>query len=156
MHERHQVTGRLTIQVRSENGDWVDVRRVDNLITTAGKTLLARVFTGALQGHQLQVAVGGGGDAPVAGDTKLNPKLDQVAASFGDPVTRTVDGTEMIVVTVSADLPARGNAEPQVLREAGIVAVASNQPDVLYNHVTFDPISRSGSLEMKLTWEVMF
>jgi hypothetical protein len=159
VQERHGISGRLSILVRSPGGEWREVRSIHNLITRSGKEFLAKVFTGALQGHVLHVAVGGGDDdkAPTAEDTKLKHPHDQVRAAFDGPELRSVDGEDRVVVKVAANLPSLKNAETQILSEAGIVVVVPGQPDaVLYNRVKFDPISRSGSLEMKLTWEIMF
>ena len=45
--ECHGLAGRLSIELRDPAGRLVDQRRVNNLITSAGRDLLARLFTGA-------------------------------------------------------------------------------------------------------------
>ena len=59
--ECNGLAGRLSIELRDPAGRVVEQRRIDNLITRAGRDLLARLFTGAAQGPELRIAVGSQG-----------------------------------------------------------------------------------------------
>lgn len=157
MKDKHDLCGRVTICLREPGGRVVEVRRVDNLITTAGRILLAKLFTGALQTPDLKIAVGGKDDpAAAVTDVALGARLDAAEATVPGLKEVEEQGERRVVATISATLPATGAAAPQEIREAGIELAFSGAKPVLYNHVTFPLISRAGNLEMTLTWEVIF
>ncbi len=158
MRERQELAGRVSIVLRDPAGRVVERRQVDNLITTAGRTLLANALTGVVQvqSQYLTVDVGSSSTTPNEADTALGARVDSAPAQIMAPKVVTAGGTTRVVATVSAMLPATGTAEPQQLQEAGIVVTLPGQTPVLYNHVTFPVITRAGNLEMTLTWEVTF
>ena len=157
MIDQHDLRGRVTICLREPGGRVVEVRRVDNLITTAGRMLLAKLFTGALQTPNLTIAVGGKDDpAAAVTDVDLGARLDAAEATVPGLEEVEEEGERRVVATISATLPATGAAAAQEIREAGIELAFSGAKPVLYNHVTFPVISRAGNLEMTLTWEVIF
>lgn len=157
MKDKHDLSGRVTICLREPGGHVVEVRRFDNLITTAGRMLLAKLFTGALQTPNLKIAVGGKDDpAAAATDVDLRARLDAAEATVPGLEQMEEEGEQRVVATISATLPATGAASPQEIREAGIELSFAGAEPVLYNHVTFPVISRAGNLEMTLTWEVIF
>lgn len=155
IHEKQNLSGRLTIELRSPDGQLVLQRRHDNLITNAGKTLVARLFTGEVTGKaELLIAVGDGADSAKAGDTALGHYLDQTAAAT--QAVRVSEEEQRAIAAVTATFPALDAGKSQVLREAGILIRYPNQAPVLYNRVNFADITRTGNLEMTLTWEVLF
>lgn len=156
IQERNGLAGRLSIELRDPAGRLVDQRRVNNLITRAGRDLLARLFTGAAQNPALQIAVGSGGASPQLDDTALATPLDAAPASIPSVAVGDFDGEPRIVARVVATLPPTGSADPQPLQEAGIVVTLAGAPPVLYNRVTFPLVNRAGNLEMTLSWEVIF
>jgi hypothetical protein len=158
MRERQELAGRVSIVLRDPDGRVVQSRQVNNLITTAGRTLLANALTGAVQvqSQYLKINLGSSSTAPTAADTALGAQVDSVPAQIIAPKVVTEAGATRVVATVTATLPATGSATPQQLQEAGIVITLPGQAPVLYNHVTFPVITRAGNLEMTLTWEVMF
>ncbi len=147
--ERHGISGRLTILLKDASGNVIGRRQVENVITDAGKNLVANYFTGAIQATpSLTIAVGSDGDTePSASDTSLGAFLDEAVA-----VTDVIDSK----ASVKATLPVRADGDVQELKEAGIrVAIPGGDP-VLYNRVTFPVVNRSPNMEMTLTWEVTF
>lgn len=154
--ENHGLDGRVRIVLREPDGTIVDDRMVHNLITTAGRKLLGQLFTSDLGKPHFQIAVGGDDTAATVADTALGKQIDAVDATVSSPKTIDENQKQLVIVTVSATLPATGNANPQSLKEAGILITLAGQPPVLYNHVTFPVITRTGNLEMTLTWEVIF
>ncbi|WP_295455108.1 hypothetical protein [uncultured Thiodictyon sp.] len=150
--ERQGMTGCLTLELRRPDGGLVERRRVDNLITSAGRLLVAQLFAGELTGPpELAIAVGGGATAPREQDTALEQPLDR--ASAAPRVSAAAPGS---LATVAATLPPLAGGVTQLIQEAGILVNLPGRPAVLYNRVTFPTLTRTGNLEMTLTWEVTF
>lgn len=156
MHESHGLAGRLSIELRDASGRLVDARRVNNLITDAGRTLLARLFTGTAQSPDLQIAVGRSGTRAEIADTKLGDFVVAAPATVPSVAPGDYEGQQRIVARVVATLPPTGSADPQPLQEAGILISVTGAEPVLYNRVTFPVVNRAGNLEMTLSWEVIF
>ena len=155
--EQHGLSGRLTIVLHDANGHIKQTYCVNNLITTAGKNLVAEMFTGAVQEKpDLVIAVGSGVSAANVSDTKLQDQRDEVEANATGPKTVAQEDVEKVVATVTATLPELAEGEEQKLTEAGIIFKFLGADPVLYNHVTFSPVTRSANLQMTLSWEVTF
>lgn len=154
--ECHGLAGRLRIELRNPQGQLVHDQRVNNLITNAGRQLLARLFTGAAQGPELQIAVGGDGAPASVGDEALGSQVDVAPASIPSVTIGDFEGQPRVIARVVSTLPPTGKADPQELQEAGILISLPGAEPVLYNRVTFPLINRAGNLEMTLTWEVIF
>jgi hypothetical protein len=156
MHEQQTLSGRLTIELRTPEGRIVTRCRHDNLITTAGKALVARIFSGELFGKpELRIAIGSGAYDPRPEDKNLGEPRDEVVATTQQVTIVSEDGQQRALATVSATFPPLGDGR-QELHEAGIVIRLPNRDPVLYNRVTFGSITRTGNLDMTLTWEVLF
>lgn len=149
-NERHGMSGRLTLVLRDEHGREVERRAVKNLITDAGRNLVAMFFAGRIPvAPMLFIAVGSDDTVVEAGDTALK-------AFVAEGEARNI-GVEGNVATVTATLAATGTGEAQPLKEAGIRIKVSGQPDpVLYNRVVFPVVNKSPNMEMTLSWEVTF
>lgn len=146
--ERQSMTGRLTLVLRDEHGREVERREVNNLITDAGRNLVARFFSGTLQTvPRLTIVVGGSDIAVTVGDTALKAPLDRAEA------TASVVGN---MAEVKATLPAAGTGTAQALKEAGIRIELGNQPAVLYNRVVFPVVNKGPNMEMNLSWQITF
>lgn len=164
MHEHHTLGGRLTICLRDpQSGQVVLERTVDNVVTLAGRQLLAQFLSGAVRGYdQIQLVVGGpaAGDppAPSTSDTKLSaPDMPlAVPAMPGAIVQRDIDGSPRVSVPVSGTLEVELGGPTRRLTEAGIQVTLPGGTSVLYNRVVFAEINKAPSLQMTLTWEVLF
>ena len=155
--ERQGIRGRLTIELRNSEGKRVDGLVVNNVITMAGKGLLAQMFTGAAQGRpELSIAVGKGDSVASADDTALENKVDEAVATTPPIRFEEDEGEQKVVATVTATLPATGTGIEQQLSEAGVIIRLPGQDPVLYNRVTFPVVTKTENLEMAMTWEVMF
>lgn len=155
MKEHHGLDGRVKIELRDRSGTLVEQRMVQNLITTAGRKLLGKLFSGAADKPEFAIAVGAGSTAPDISDTALGNQLDAAKATLAAP--RIDDNNpRQVVVNVSATLPVDESRPDQALTEAGILITLPGQAPVLYNHVVFPLITRTGKLEMTLSWEVIF
>ena len=156
IHERQALSGRLTIELRTPDGRIVTRRQHDNLITTAGKALVARIFSGEVSGKpELRIAIGSGALDAKPDDKSLGEPRDEVVATTRQVTVVSEAGQQRALATVTATFPPLGDGR-QELHEAGIVIHFPNLEPVLYNRVTFGSITRTGSLDMTLTWEVLF
>ncbi|MBP9803384.1 MAG: hypothetical protein KBE22_00575 [Candidatus Accumulibacter sp.] len=156
LHEEQTLSGRLTIELRTPDGRTVTRRQHDNLITTAGKALVARIFSGEVTGKpELRIAIGSGPYDARPEDKNLGEPRDEVVATTKQVAIVSEDGQQRALATVSATFPPLGDGH-QELHEAGIVIRFPNLDPVLYNRVTFGSITRTGNLDMTLTWEVLF
>lgn len=155
--EQHHISGYLHIQLRNPEGRVIEDMRVKNLITTAGKDLLAQMFSGISSGTpRLTIAVGDSNEPATPGDTKLGSKKDEAEASTLEPRIVEEEGVKKVVATVSATLPQLPPNSEQALTEAGIQFHITGKEPVLYNRVVFPVITRRSNLEMDMTWEVSF
>jgi hypothetical protein len=151
LREHNGLSGRLRIVVRDGQGRVVDERRVDNLITDAGRQLLAQLFAGQAQANELRIAAGTNGEAQGADQATITVVADaRASVAIDDPVR-----DNRALARVVATLPASGDPNPQAIVEAGIVIVLPDRR-VVYNRVTFPVVNRAGNLEMTFTWEVSF
>ncbi len=151
LKEQHGLAGRLRIVVTDPQGRMVAERQVDNLITDAGRQLLARMFAGAVQASELRIALGTNAAALGADQATITTVADAKASVVVDDPVRDGRALARVVATV----PASNNPNPQAIQEAGIVIVLPDR-QVVYNRVTFPVISRAGNLEMTFSWELSF
>lgn len=146
--ERHGMSGILTITARDRLGNIVERRRVNNAITLAGKALMAEIFTGGLPSvPRLFVAAGTDGTEVRETDTELGGLALEAIAETENREN---------VVRVNVTLPSDDTAMEIALREAGIRIHLHNREPVLYNRVVFPVITKTGSLDMTMSWEVTF
>lgn len=159
--------GRLHLEVRAPGGAVHTVRRARNTVMRSGANLVATLFAG--QGTPVtHMGVGTsdadpdsvttaaltneavGDEPPLAGDTAaaIPP---EVFAFETDDISRVVR------LRLRATLPA--GAAVGTLREAGLLARPPEGGvggDVLYNRVTFAPVSKGDDHELTMFWEVEF
>jgi hypothetical protein len=168
MREAQSPGGRLTITVRDPvTGAIVLTRRVRNLVTLAGRALLADLLTGVIAGFaKIELVVGGPPDPGNLAFTPRPPSLDDEALEnllVAVPVTTETateqldeDGNRRMVTPVSGTLEAVAGGDKLVLTEAGIQITKIDDTKILYNRVVFDRITKEANLQMTLTWEVIF
>lgn len=168
MRETQSPGGRLTITVRDPaTGAIVLTRRVQNLVTLAGRALLADLLTGAVAGFaKIELVVGGPPNPadhaftprpPALGDTALENLLVAVPVTTGQPTEQSDEGgNPRMFTTVSGTLEAVAGGDQLVLTEAGIQITKIDDSKILYNRVVFQRITKEANLQMTLTWEVIF
>lgn len=149
MHATQPMAGTLSLTLHDRDGRVLARRRVDNLVTDAGRNLVAGLFAGKRIGSLKAFLVVGTGDAPPnPADTALAQQVDSVDVT--DPHI-SVAGAR---VTLSERLLER--EATQALREAGIALSIGGGPRVLYNRVVFDVVNKAPNMQMTLTWSVDF
>lgn len=167
MREHQVFGGRLTITLlQPATGRIVLERRVNNLVTLDGRTLLAEMLTGATDMVEMKLAVGGPPNPvpadyqtrpPALEDTGLQNKLLAVPVIAGAPARQFESPGEVRVFTeLSGTLQADLGGDKLVITEAGIQITKLDNTEILYNRVVFAPISKEPDMQMTLTWEVIF
>ncbi|WP_437569794.1 hypothetical protein [Sorangium sp. So ce542] len=154
--------GRLHLTLRSAEG--VTERRAGNAVMRGGGELIARLFAG--KGSPItHMAVGTSGaeEAETFSTASLaNGGADGVEPLTGgtevaipaDSFTIDVDPTKRVVwVRLRVTVP--GAVGVGTIREAGLVSRAGDTA-VLYNRVTFAPVTKRSGDELTLFWEVSF
>jgi hypothetical protein len=153
--------GRARLMLTNELGEIVDERRVRNAVMRDGALLVARVFSGQGPGVTHMgvgtsdapetdaydtAALANDPTAPLAGvtETELLPAGFTIEP---DPVGRVVR------VKLRATLPLA--AAVGTVREAGLLS-RSPGASVLYNRVTFPPMTKGNDHELTIFWEVTF
>ncbi len=136
-------------------------RRAKNAVMQGGAGLIAALLSG--QGSPITHMGVGTSDEP-------EPEtFDRTALTLADGVlagateaaiaaenfTTEIDETRRVVkLRVRATLP--DEAAVGEVREAGLIARTGETDMVLYNRVTFDPITKGDDHELTLFWEVSF
>ncbi|NTX06911.1 hypothetical protein HUA74_17225 [Myxococcus sp. CA051A] len=157
--EKQGMNGVLTLELLNLDGSLMERRRVPNLITTAGKRLVAELLMGRVNGLPVKwsIVVGTGTEAPVPGDTVLKGP----AAEAEDPAPKVEvidpgDGSSLVRALVTATLPAITDATVQPLTEAGIQVTLGETTKILFNRVRFEEVNRGSNMVMKMMWEISF
>lgn len=156
--EEQRMRGVLTIEVTDVSGAVVETRRVPNLITTAGKELMAKLIMGKLAAvpSAFFIAVGLGDAPPSPGDTTLERFLERAAATTDVALVPTESG-DVVRATATAKLPPlMPDAPAQLIREAGIRIALAGGAELLFNRVKFAPVTRGPMVVLHLTWEISF
>ena len=159
MQETNDIRGRLTLRLIDRAGEVVAERSYHNRIVKSGRLLLAQMFGGVSDGSKLNIishiAVGTGGDKPDDKQTALakerGPRRPLDKPSYSDLVDRD---TQRVKVSLTATFDYNDANGPEPLQEAGLFNADS--AGVMYNRVTFDPVTKSNAFKLTLLWEVVF
>jgi hypothetical protein len=156
---------RVHIELTARDGTVVAQRDCRNAVMREGARLVADLFAG--RGRPItHMGVGTSGDAETEAFTTgglANLETDGAPALAGGTETAIppeafqaaeVDETKRLVrVRVRATLPA--TAAVGTLREAGLLS-RGDDGAVLYNRVTFAPMTKGGDHELTMFWEITF
>lgn len=143
--------GLISAQDRSpEHGFWSEQMRISNLITTAGKALVAgRINGSGSPAAATYIAVGTGTTAAAVGDTALETELatsglSRAAASVSLVTTDTTNDTAQLVVTFTVT----GTA---AVTESGALNAAST--GTLLARQVFSAINVVNGDSLQITWK---
>jgi hypothetical protein len=155
---------RLHLELTTRDGHLVTFRDGYNSVMRAGAELVARLFAG--QGQAITHMGVGISDTPetdafattglsndVAGRTPLTGGTEAAIPPEAFSIDPPDEGKRLVRVRVRATLPT--TAAVGVVREAGLLS-RSGDAAVLYNRVTFSPITKGNDHELTMFWEVSF
>ena len=170
MDHIHEMRGYLTLKVADENGNVICERACKNRIVTTGRNLVARLFGGFTSPQPTRVthmAVGTDGTAEGDNNTQLGAQRDakagvprkQITAVAYEEIDEPQPGTTATTVRrVRARLTAEFDFDEAnggvALREAGMFTAPTG--GVMYNRVTFDPVTKTEAFKLTLIWDVVF
>ena len=140
-----RIVGQLDIVLRDRRGRIKARRRVKNLVTTVGKSVIAnRMLAGPSLGAMTHMAVGTGGTAPAVGDAQL-------AAEIAGSRTALTSATNATTVTTYVCAFGAG-VGTGALQEAGLFnAAAAGQ---MQNRSTYTTITKDPTDSLSITWTV--
>lgn len=134
------VKGRIELELFDESGHIKDRREFDNIITTAGRNMIAdRLLAAPTLGVPTHMGVGTSGTAAAVGDTTITGETRVALTSK----TRSTN-----VVTFVGDWAA-GQATA-TLQEAGLWDASTG--GILLGRVTFTSIAKGANDTLKVTW----
>ncbi|HEY0735982.1 MAG TPA: hypothetical protein VGD69_13800 [Herpetosiphonaceae bacterium] len=159
MQETNDMRGRLTLWLIDQNGRVVAERSYHNRIVKTGRLLVAQMFGGVSDGTQLSaishIAVGTGGDKADDKQTALvkerGPRRPLDKPTYSDLTDRDTQRVK-VNLTATFDYNDANGSDP--LQEAGLFTAATG--GIMYNRVTFEPVTKSNSFKLTLLWEVVF
>lgn len=172
LQEHQDISGRLTLLVTAADGRVVEERAARNTITTGGRQLLARLFNPKMPENIPRVSrigLGGDGTPTRPGDTALRKPVGFVDIRDLQEDEVMVDGKPRTVLRIVGEL-GEDDCNEQ-LQEAGLFTGADEgtpagpaagaeesrqAAPVMYNRVTFAPISKSPEFKLTLVWEITF
>ncbi len=149
------IAGRLTIKKLTLEGVLVDEVTVNNDITLAGRTLIAKLFSkDELEVDDKiervsQIRLGTKKDPFEPGQTNLLGPVDGWKTDI-TTIERKEAPNSRIMLTMSGELDEK--TCNGALQEAGLFT----KDNVMYNRVTFDTITKSDQFKLALTWEITF
>jgi len=159
----------VRIEVTNARSEVVDVRQAKNAVMQAGADLVARLFAGS--GSPITHMGVGTNDAPESDayntETLTNEAVGDLEPLVGDteaPIPADAfdieldEAKRLVRVRVRGTLPAA--AAVGTVREAGLISRSDDDSGdispVLYNRVTFAPITKGDDHELTMFWEVTF
>ena len=139
------LTGKLIIKINDDV-----VREVPNLVTTAGKGLIASRLASASDGVITHMAIGTGTTAAAAGDTALVTEVTRQAVdtSGGTVSTNTITYTR----TFAADDPDITAPATTAVTEAGLFSASSS--GTMLARTVFAVVNKGESDSMTISWVI--
>jgi hypothetical protein len=152
------------IELKNADGDLVSLRAGHNSVMRAGAQLIANLFAG--RGTPITHMGVGISDAPET-DAFSTTALSNAADGGREPLTGNVEATipaeafavetdetqRLVRVRVRGTLAAADAVG--TVREAGLIS-RSGETAVLYNRITFAPLTKGNDHELTLFWEITF
>ncbi len=165
MRETMDMRGQLIVQLSDRAGQIVHRQRYKNHIVTAGRMLVAQLFTGVFDGPApvpvTHMAVGSARDVetpdpPADGDGDLVAQRgERKPISVGGYATPDEGGVTRVRVSLESVFDFDDANDPDTpLREAGIFNAAED--GVMYNRVVFEPVTKTEAFKLTLLWDVTF
>ncbi|HEU0015548.1 MAG TPA: hypothetical protein VFQ45_17865 [Longimicrobium sp.] len=153
LHERQDITGRLTLRLHAPDGRVAREQTASNEITPQGRALVAQLFNRDMAATPIarvsQIGLGRNGEKLKAGGTTLNEPIGMTPVRSIEQVPRQPNETRTVLRLTGELAEKEMNG---VLQEAGLFT----EDGVMYNRVTFAPISKSEQFKLTLVWEITF
>lgn len=142
MNEEIGIKGKLKIEL-IRDGKVVQTEKVNNIIVTTGKALVATLVSGSGTSFS-HMAIGTGTTSEVVGDSSLQTEAGRVVLTSKAAAANVID--------YIGDFPA--GTGTGTITEAGILNAASS--GTMLNRATFSSVNKTASDALKITWSVTF
>ena len=140
MNEEIGIKGKLKIEL-IRDGKVVQEEKVNNIIVTTGKALVATLVSGSGTSFS-HMAIGTDNTTEVIGDSSLTAEVGRV--------TLTSKAVSTNVISYIGDFPA--GTGTGTITEAGILNASS--AGTMLNRATFSSVNKTASDALKITWDV--
>ena len=140
MNEEIGIKGKLKIEL-IRDGKVVQTEKVNNIIVTTGKALVATLVSGSGTSFS-DMAIGTGTTTEVVGDSALQTEAGRVVLTSKSVTTN--------VISYIGDFPA--GTGTGTITEAGILNASS--AGTMLNRATFSSVNKTASDALKITWDV--
>jgi len=158
MNDFPQIKDWLRVVVKDKYGNIKSVHEDEDLITNAGKALVAGLLLSDVGGTAFDyIAIGSGSTSPAAGDTALDAELTRAPAT-GTRITTTVtNDTAQLVYTFSSGNPAglHGTSTgSRSIKESGIFNAGAGGTMLCRQTFTERNIDWDAGDSLEVTWKV--
>jgi hypothetical protein len=139
-----KVTGRIKFELFDSSGNVKDIREVNNVVVTVGKTYLAAWLIAATQADYFMryIGLGEGVTGPAAGDTTLE-----------SPLATRVAGTLTSATNVWQNVALFGpGVDTGSITESGIFSVSSG--GTMLARQVFGVITKAAGDSLQVTWQI--
>jgi hypothetical protein len=147
--------GRLTLTIRSRNGELVAERHARNLVVRSGADLIARLLSGGPGATPINFVRFGFGDHATPDATVLTPPVEEIPPTALEaaiaPASFSIDGGTDGMVKVNVSVPFNPTQDISGVTEAGLFA-----GQTLYNQVVFDPVTLTTGQVITFYWQIDF
>jgi hypothetical protein len=150
LNEKLSIKGRLSIELKDENGNLKDSRDIPNLVVNVGRAFIAQSMLKTTTNTPVamtHIGVGTGGTAAALADTTLGTEIGTRSSVTATNVTVTVtNDTAQYVATFAA-----GNGTG-ALTEAGVFNAST--AGTMLCRTTFAVINKGANDTLTITWRV--
>ncbi|NEP84898.1 MAG: hypothetical protein F6K39_46430 [Okeania sp. SIO3B3] len=153
--ESHNIKGKLTILKMDSSDRVVEEVRATNDITLLGRKLVAQLFANNQSIKPVDsILIGTGTKDFDPKDNTLAQPIDDFSITLEDSETQINEGKESYELTLVGTLNAReAKVDGKAITEA---CLYSNDSKVMYNRVTFAPITKRENFKLKMIWQIIF
>jgi hypothetical protein len=165
MRESTDMRGTVTLELTDAAGTVVHRQQRRNRIVKSGRRLVAERFAGVPTGippsQVSHVAVGSDGTAATDDNSQLgnqrggrNPITQIGYIDIEEKPPGSVETIKRTRASLSAVFDFNEANGPDPLREAGVFTAATG--GVMYNRVTFDPVTKTNAFKLTVLWDIVF
>lgn len=155
--ENVKLKGHFKIFGRENCGDWKLLIEQNNLIVTAGKTLVRNLLSGDDTTNYLKsFAFGTGDTAPALTDTGLEAPIPYDGANVYKAYEEHTNDSVTKVTFIGYYSSLQPVTQPVDLVEVGLFTGTGATAGTMYCRATFDAITKTTALELRLEYSLEF
>jgi len=155
--EKQRLKGHVKIfLINKKTGEERLVVDKDNLIVTTGKTLVRNLLSGDSSDNLTGFAFGTGTTTPAAGDTDLENAVPYSGTNKYKAFQSYTHDSDTKTTYIGWFASTEPVTQPVDLTEVGLFTSTGTNGGIMYCRTTFDAISKTSSLELRLEYSLEF